>query len=157
MRGLLENVGPEVLKTINRIKIAFNRSKSFIPENTFLYKGITARLAKEIIDRYNFDESAFFSSTYDPVRAITYAYERDRDRNIKDADGYANILVYKFPEGKGIFLGNHSEVLLPDKSDWKVIYVTEVKRLNCIHEEINYVIRRKIRLIYIERIGDTHG
>ena len=157
MRGVLNNVSPEVLKKINNIKMAFSRNDSFIPGEFLLYKGISADFAKIIIDNFNFSEHAFFSSTYDPVRAIAYAYERDRDHNVKDTNEYANILVYDFPGGKGIFLGNHSEILLPEKSKWKVIYMTEVNRLKCLHEDINYNIRKKIRLIYIERISDIHG
>ena len=156
LRGIKNDVKPDIVKKINNIKTAFSRNESIIHKKMFLYKGISAEFAKIIIENNSFKDRGFFSSSFDPTKAITYANKSDREKNVKDSRGYTNILVYMFPGGKAMFLGNHAEILLPDLSEWRIFHVLEVYNLHSVQKHINTMIRRKIRLIYIERIGDTH-
>lgn len=151
MRGLDKNPNKSTLDIITQIKSAFEHSQSYINEPVLLLKGISADFSKIILDKGGFEDKGFFSASFDPVAAITYARNADKKISVRDADGFYNVLVYRFPGGRGIYLGTHSEILLPHETEWKVVEVDEIMRLRCYREEINTYMRLMIRMIYIQK------
>jgi hypothetical protein len=149
MRRMINNRDVKTKHRIDMIISSFQKDNSTIRKQILLYKGISVDFAKIIVEKGGFFDGAFFSTSYNPIAAITYARRADKSFGVKDNEGYSNVLVYNFPGGKGIYLGADSEILLPCEMKWKIIDIQEFHTLYCVHDEGKKYIRRMIRMIYI--------
>lgn len=144
---------PKVEEEIRQIKSAFNRSGSNTPKDMLLFRGISVDYASTIITGGTFLEPSFTSASFDPRVAILYGHTNDRSLGVRDSRGYVNVLTYTFPGGKGIYMGHHSEILLPQEITWNIQTIREIDRMALLNLPFRTPkLFRRIRLIQITPI-----
>lgn len=99
-------------------------NESVLGSDLILYRGISPYVAGMVLNNSEYRETAFASTTYDPVVSLDIF-------GSADSEGFHNLLVLERKAGEHALYVNEDEreYLLPRGSDWQVITSVEIDTL----------------------------